>query len=54
MPVICNLGRTDRVLRIGIGFVLMVASILFRDHFYLGILLALAGLVIVIEGALRH
>ena len=54
MPEFCNLGRTDRMLRIVIGFVLAATGIGIRDHLYAAIPLGLTGLVILIEGALGH
>ena len=54
MAVVCNLGRTDRALRIVLGIALCGAAGLARAPLYGMLLLALAGAVVLVEGILGH
>ncbi len=54
MALACNLSRTDRTLRILMGAILGLWAVLIRAHLYGAIFLGLAGLVILVEGAVGH
>ena len=54
MAVACNLGRTDRALRIALGIELGGAAGLARAPLYGTLLLAVAGMVVLVEGILGH
>jgi hypothetical protein len=52
--VVHNVGSTDRVLRVLIGSLAAGAALLLRAHPYWAVLLVLAGVVLVAEGATGH
>jgi hypothetical protein len=50
METVCNLGRTDRTLRIVLGVCLAISGILISGHPYLGRLLGVAGALVILSG----
>ena len=51
MEMVCNLGRTDRKLRVALGLCLGLAGILVNGHPWVGCLLGLAGALIILSAA---
>ncbi|MGH9728422.1 MAG: YgaP-like transmembrane domain [Candidatus Acidiferrales bacterium] len=51
MATVCNLGRTDRTLRIVLGLGVGLTGILISGHPILGRLLGLAGAIIILSAA---
>jgi Protein of unknown function (DUF2892) len=49
MSMTCNLGRTDRVLRVFLGAALGVAGVLVHGHPLLGRLMGVAGALIILS-----
>lgn len=54
MRLVCNLGRTDRTMRVPTGAFLCVAAILFPAHVVAASVLAAAGMVLAVEGIAGH
>jgi hypothetical protein len=50
METVCNLGRTDRTLRIVLGVCIAIAGILINGHPYLGRLMGVAGALVILSG----
>ncbi|MFY9530069.1 MAG: YgaP-like transmembrane domain [Candidatus Acidiferrales bacterium] len=51
MALACNLGRTDRGLRVVLGIGMGIVGILMNGHPYLGRLLGIAGAAVILSGA---
>lgn len=51
--MVCNLGKIDRTIRLVLGIGLGVAGVAMRSHLY-GVLLALAGAIVLLEGCIGH
>jgi hypothetical protein len=51
MAMVCNLGRTDRKLRVVLGLCLGLTGILVNGHPWVGHLLGLAGALIILSAA---
>jgi len=50
MAITCNLGRTDRAIRILVGIALGVAGV-FVSHPFVGVLLGIAGAIVILSAA---
>ncbi len=54
MALVCNLGRTDRAVRMIIGAGMGLAAVLLRAHCIVSVTLGLAGFATLIGGAVGY
>ncbi len=54
MALVENVGAVDRILRVVLGALAVAGAVLLRAHLLGALVLAIAGLVIAVEGAIGH